>query len=540
MKGKNQQLKILAGGLLVALLTGTLVPVLALAEPLVSEKYTIADYCGESDFSVFKDNDGYLYAAGSNAVGQLGRGNVGNGKKLEPLEGKILDKKVTSFDTGKSGFVLAITEDGKLYGWGNNANGQLAKEIDKETTENNYYGVPFVIELASGCKPLAVDAGATHSLLLSEDGNVYAWGQNNRGQLGLSLEIKRTVRVTTPTLIPREKFGGEKIKQIATTESTSFALTETGILYSWGDSDYGQMGDGVADPIENDLPDLINTPTRTLLSNVKKVSAEGTTAMAITNDGEVYVWGNNNFKQFGNPEWEMLVKAKYQDDSKKAELADDWSSVPVKIENVYTISGEKVETAFKDILCGGTTNFLLSATGEVYSFGTGGSGELGFSVVDAEKKYQNPYVQMPKMTVPTKITFYEPLSIEEITQTENEAFVGKTPVDTTKQQQVVVEELLNSCGSRTFVKDENGQVWSWGDNADGLASGGNIAPTDVPVLSTLFRDKDYDVTIQEKNYLLEPIIGLSVIYGTGIAFLIATEIKRAKQRKLALDVKPEK
>ena len=69
----------------------------------------------------------------------------------------------------------------------------MAKQIDEKKTENNYYGTPFVINLDADCKPLAVDAGATHSLLLSEDGNVYAWGQNNRGQLGLSLQIKRTV-----------------------------------------------------------------------------------------------------------------------------------------------------------------------------------------------------------------------------------------------------------------------------------------------------------------------------------------------------------
>ena len=529
---KNKITKILAAGLLCGVcLTGTLYPVAAAAESLVGEQYVITDYCGESDFSVFKDKDGYLYASGSNAVGQLGRGTASAEKKLEPYEGKILNEKVTAFDTGKSGFVLAITEGGKLYGWGDNSNGQLAKEIDKETDENNYYGTPFCIDLPQDCKPISVNAGANHSLLLSEAGNVYAWGQNNRGQLGLSLEIKRTVRVTTPTMIPQSCFGGEKIIQIATTEATSFAVTQSGKLYSWGDSDYGQMGDGIAHPIDNARPDLINAPVATLLTDVVKVSAQGKTAMALTKNGDVYVWGNNNFKQFGSPEWEERMSAQFADDKQNAELAIAWSSVPVQIENVYDINGQKVQAEFQDILCGGTTNFILSKDGDVYSFGTGGSGELGFSVVEAEKT--SPYATAPKMAVPTKVTFYQPLSIESITENEDEALMGKTPADMTSVQEVNVTKLINSIGVRTFVMDDAGNVWSWGDNADGLVSSGNVASTDIPVLSTLFRDKDYDVTIQEKNYLLEPSIGLAVIYGTGIVLLIVTEIKNAKQKKLA-------
>ena len=534
MKSKGYKNKLLITGALCGLFwAGNLFPAVASADALVSEKYAITDYCGESDFSVFKDKEGYLYACGSNATGQLGRGNVGPGKKLEPYEGKIFDEKVASFDTGKSGFVLAITEKGELYGWGKNTNGQLAKTIDTETETNNYYQTPQHIELPQGVEALSADAGATHSLLLSKDGKVYAWGQNNRGQLGLSMEIKRTVRVTEPTLIAQENFGGEKIVQIATTEATSFALTASGKVYSWGDSDFGQMGDGVAHPVHNSLPDLVNKPVQTLLSGIKKISAEGTTAMALAENGDVYVWGNNNFKQFGSPEWEEAIRAEFPEDAKKV---DAWSSVPVKIEKTYNLSGEEVASEIVDILCGGTTNLLLSADGDVYAFGTGGSGELGFSVSNAEKNYQNPYVQMPKMTVPTKVVFYKALSVEEIVAQGEETFLGKTPVDGTSEQTVKITKLLKSAGVRTYVMDEDGNVWSWGDNADGLVSSGNVATTDIPVRSTMFRDKDYDVTIKEKNYLIEPIIGLSLIYGAGAAFLIATEIKRAKQRKVATSV----
>lgn len=488
----------------------------AVAEELVSEKYKLSDYRGEASFALYKDVDGYLYGAGTNANGQLGRGYLGTEKKLEPYEGKILDEKVLSFDTGKSGFALAITENGKLYGWGNNANGQLAKEIktDTEKETENCYPIPFEIELPQGSTPLEVDAGAKHSLLLTKEGEVYAWGESFYGQLGLSLETeKKKLNVTTPTKISQEKFGNERVVQIATTDATSYALTQSGKVYAWGDSDYGQIGDGVADPNSSALPDLVNAPVQTLLSNIKKISAEGATALALTQDGQVFVWGNMQSGQGG------LIEA------------TKWSSVPLRIEKTYDITGTERVATITDILCGGSTNFLLSSDGDVYAFGTGGSGELGFDVATAEK-FQNPYAQMPKITVPTKVVFYEPLSIEKITSEKLETYLDKTPVDMQAVKEVEIKTLLHSGGGRTFVKDADGNVWSWGAQSDGLVGSGNMASANVPVLATLFRDQDYDLTIKTKNYMIEPIVGLSVIYGCVAVFLVYTEIKRVKQARL--------
>lgn len=524
MKGwKSRKKGFIVGILCAAVAFGLALPVLpavnvSALEPTVSEAYQIGGYCGEAGFAVYQDKDGYLYAAGANSQGQLGRGYLGKETKTEPLEGKILNEKVTAFDTGKSGFVLAITESGKLYAWGNNANGQLAKEI--KTGENsdtaNCYPTPSEIALPNGSKAVAVDAGAKHSLLLTADGSVYAWGQSYYGQLGLSLQTeKKSLNVTTPTLIPQEKFENEKIVQIATADDTSYALTASGSVYAWGESDKGMLCDGKTSPQDSALPDLMPTPAKTLLTNAKKISAEGSTAMALTQDGKVYVWGNLQSGQGGSPE---MAK---------------WSSAPVEIVKTYDVAGAETQSVITDILCGGSTNFLLSADGGVYAFGAGGSGELGFNVSDAEKA-GNPYVQMPKMIVPTKIVFYEPLSIEKITAQNNEVYVGKTPVDLTKPKAVKITKLLNSGGGRTFVADEAGNVWSWGNQTVGLACSGNLAAADVPVLSTLFRDQDYDVTIKEKNYLVEPLVGLSVIYGFAAIFLIYTEVKRAKQQRLAL------
>jgi hypothetical protein len=86
-------------------------------------------------------------------------------------------------------------------------------------------------------RPLpAVAAGAMHSLVLTESGEVYAWGDNEFGQLGLGDMVVRL----TPTKVE----GLPKVKAVAAGYDHSLVLTESGEVYAWGWNDYGQLGLG--------------------------------------------------------------------------------------------------------------------------------------------------------------------------------------------------------------------------------------------------------------------------------------------------------
>ena len=86
-------------------------------------------------------------------------------------------------------------------------------------------------------RPLpAVAAGAMHSLVLTESGEVYAWGDNDDGQLGLGDREERL----TPTKVE----GLPKVKAIAAGGGYSLALTESGEVYAWGNNAIGQLGLG--------------------------------------------------------------------------------------------------------------------------------------------------------------------------------------------------------------------------------------------------------------------------------------------------------
>ena len=100
--------------------------VTAHADEIVPDRYEIAYYAGESDFSLYIDKEGKLYSSGNNGSGQLGRGNAGTEARIVPAQ--ILDG-VKEVKTGREGFALALKTDGTVYAWGNNQSARKRRGI---------------------------------------------------------------------------------------------------------------------------------------------------------------------------------------------------------------------------------------------------------------------------------------------------------------------------------------------------------------------------------------------------------------------------
>lgn len=473
------------------------------ADEIVPDEYEVAYYAGESDFSVYLDNEGSLYTSGSNGSGQLGRGSASTDARIVPQ--KVLENVQTAV-TGKTGFVVALGKNGTVYTWGNNKYGQLGTGTGF-SDEDVFTAIPTPISVPG--KVVDIAAGARSAYALTENGEVYAWGGNNMGQLGLGLETGRKVAVGNPTLIDKARFGGEKIKQIASTEMTAYALTESGEMYAWGDNDYGQLGIG-----NDDSGYFTAVPEKLFVENVEKISARSTNAMALM-DGKAYAWGQNNFFQLGLGYNEQIK----------------FVSAPAAIEEYYSLTGEREEVTAADILCGGITNFVISSSGDVYSFGSAGDGQAGFALVSASA---NPNLNLNNMTRPAKVAFYQPRSIYDITENKIEEFMSSSPVDTSTPITVNITRGVGSSGNRTFVVDGNGKVWSWGNNTNGLTASGDVTNCMVPVRATLYRNANYDKSVKTKNYMIKPAVMLIIIFGLGAAGLIYLEIKTRIGRKRAL------
>ena len=180
---------------------------------------------------------------------------------------------------GERSHSLALLETGELYGWGRNDDGQLGNG----TTKDSFY--PRLIDTAPG-RVIKIAGGAITRLPFLENGEVYAWGRNDIGQLGDGT----TKDHTRPLLI---KTIQERVISIAAGYCHSLALLENGEVYAWGRNDDGQLGNG--ENQDSKYP----TPVNAISEKVVRIAAGYQQSLALLENGKVYGWGWNGRGQRG-------------------------------------------------------------------------------------------------------------------------------------------------------------------------------------------------------------------------------------------------
>ncbi|XP_035714980.1 ultraviolet-B receptor UVR8 [Folsomia candida] len=166
--------------------------------------------------------DDIVYVVGTNRKGALGIGGILEAPspvKIDPLCGQSVKEFVIAGITSPEfASCFALTEDGRVFSWGSNSNGQLGTHGAKKLT------TPELIKFDSNVKIGQISVGDLHTLALTEDtGEVYSCGWNAYGQLGLGTD--------TDQYEPRKitaNFGNIRVKQISCSSSSSFALSESG------------------------------------------------------------------------------------------------------------------------------------------------------------------------------------------------------------------------------------------------------------------------------------------------------------------------
>ena len=176
--------------------------------------------------------DGSLFAWGRNIEGSCGAGQS-EGEVASPT---LIMKNVSVKDIcGGYGFSMVLMNNGDLYGWGRNYYGEIG--IEKEKT----YELENVLEptkILSGVKKIV--SGNQYSLALMENGDLYSWGLNDAGQVGVGDEKNVTIYSTTCVLYPSKILSG--IVSIATyNDDESFAISNDGTLYGWGNNEWGHI-----------------------------------------------------------------------------------------------------------------------------------------------------------------------------------------------------------------------------------------------------------------------------------------------------------
>lgn len=169
-------------------------------------------------------NDGTLWGWGDNDRWQLGV-DLPFKYSVDPV---LIGNDFIDMEAGVS-VSFAIKSDGSLWGWGSNASGQIdPSRIITYVKEPQMIGSNYIKVSSNG-----------HTLGLKSDGSLYGWGLNYTGQLGVEVynsdDLKKTY---APTLI------GNGFIDISAGLGYSLALKNDGSLWGWGNNEHGQLGDG--------------------------------------------------------------------------------------------------------------------------------------------------------------------------------------------------------------------------------------------------------------------------------------------------------
>jgi alpha-tubulin suppressor-like RCC1 family protein len=367
------------------------------------------------------------YAWGDNTYGQFGDGSVTSSSVPVPATLPVGVTPVAVSEGRRTG--LALGSDGNVYAWGDNQFGQLG---DGSTADSP---TPLRVSLPAGVTVIAVSEGFTTSVALGSDGTVYAWGSNLAGQLGDGTATGPQICGYTPcsmTPVAISLPGGVKATAVAEGLHASFALGSDGHVYAWGDNAYGQLGDGMTTgPQTCGGAGCSMTPVAISLPGgvtATAVSAGGATSLAIGSGGHIYAWGDNTYGQLGDG----------TTTGPQICQGSGCSLTPVAV----SLPGGMTAAA---VSAGGATSLAIGSDGHAYAWGLNMFGELG----------------------------------------DGSTTDSSTPVLVSLPAGVSVT-AVSAGGSTELAIGSDGSVYAWGDNAYGsLGDGSTAYYSTAPVLATL-------------------------------------------------------
>ncbi|XP_071235902.1 probable E3 ubiquitin-protein ligase HERC4 isoform X2 [Salvelinus alpinus] len=232
---------------------------------------------------------------------------------------------------------LALNDKGQVFAWGLATDGQLGLINFEDCVR-----VPRNIKSLSDVEIAQVACGYRHSHALSRGGQVYSWGQNRYGQLGLGVAGQG---ISTPQVI--QSLQGIPFIQISAGGAHSFALTFSGAVFGWGRNKFGQLG--LNDNNDRYYPALLKSLRSQRVIYI--CCGEDHTA-ALTKEGGVFTFGAGGYGQLGH----------------------NTTNHEINPRKVFELMGNVVT----QISCGRQhTLAFIPSSGKMDSFGLGGNGQLG-------------------------------------------------------------------------------------------------------------------------------------------------------------------
>ncbi|KAF9417647.1 hypothetical protein BGZ94_009918, partial [Podila epigama] len=246
--------------------------------------------------NVFITDDGDVWTLGRNEKGQLGLGD----NSPHPLPCKVptiyatVGKKTThvKFVDAAAGrhHTILIAENGSVYAAGDNKMGQLGQPVTKE--------YPSFVQVSGFNKEKAVSAscGAEFTMVLTDKGQVWAFGSPEYGQLGNKTNgqyLQQSNRlVHIPQMNPVHVAGlkDKKITQVACGTNHTLALDSEGMVFSWGFGGYGRLGHSKQEDLWSPMP-IDQFAGSLKITRATRIAAGSSFSMALDGQNQLWLWG---------------------------------------------------------------------------------------------------------------------------------------------------------------------------------------------------------------------------------------------------------
>ena len=321
----------------------------------------------------------------------------------------------------------------QVYTFGSNEMGQLGVLDTASTLKtfegNTYSANPLNITMLNDKKIISISAGDGHSICVTSNGAVYAWGASACGQLGVDQNDQMQTDAEGYPYQPKPMQINAlkliKIKEVSCGDAHTLALGIEGQVYSWGGAGCGQLGHANISLMPRDADACPYQPFPKLIETLKNIfiihiACGKAHSLAIDNTNSLFTWGAGACGQLGVEDIHTLP------------VDDDgfpFQPVPKLLKSLKN----------KDIIfgsCGDVHTVVLTKLGEVFSFGGGSFGQLGLGAIAKMPLDSDSY---PFMPTPNKIEALSFINIAKL-----------------------------SCGdSHTMAIDSDGKLYAWGAAACG-------------------------------------------------------------------------
>lgn len=337
------------------------------------------------------DNYGRVWGWGYNSSGQIGDNSTVS--RLTPVQISGMTKTFCRIFSNEN-HTLSIDKDNNLWSWGGNFYGQLG------INSTSYISTP--VSVCGNKKTFCdVSLGSDHSVGIDKYGRIWSWGYNSNGQLGDNTVTSRSTPIqisgTTKTFC-----------NIDSNSSFNLAIDKYGQIWSWGDNGNGQLG----------VNSIVSKRTPISICGINKtfcnISTGTSHSLAIDKYGQAWGWGKNYGGALGNN-------------------SDVYRSTPVSVCGV--------KKTFCKISGGFDYTLALDHNGKVWGWGYNANGVLGIAGGRYDLNFCTP------IAIPGNRTF--------------------------------CDIMAGSVGAMAL--DYNGKIWAWGKVQYGLLANNSLLYITTPI-----------------------------------------------------------